>query len=297
MPFIEAKCTNCGAVLPVDKDRDAWVCGYCGTPFIVEKAVNLYNTTNNIKADTVNIYGTKDFEIRGGVLLKYNGEAQDVVVPDGVVEIEGAFSGCAGVRNIVLPDSVEVIGGAAFDGCARLQSITMPKGLREIRWRAFRLCSQLQEITIPDNIEKVHNAKANEKYQKYAEEMVEYQRKLQTEFDSYRRTSIQDGITLINRCLDEILSSAVFSGCSNLSIIHISDACYHRIDGDAVFLGTPFLAAKLRADNQRREAQQQAWQAQQQAQWKQLGLCQYCGGKIAGILDRQCKSCGRPKDY
>lgn len=35
MPFVEAKCTNCGAVLPVDSARDAWVCGYCGTPYMV----------------------------------------------------------------------------------------------------------------------------------------------------------------------------------------------------------------------------------------------------------------------
>ena len=40
MPFVEAKCTNCGAILPVDSSRDAWLCGYCGTPFVVEKAIN-----------------------------------------------------------------------------------------------------------------------------------------------------------------------------------------------------------------------------------------------------------------
>jgi len=55
MPFVEAKCTNCGAVLPVDSARDAWVCGYCGTPFVVEKAIQQFNITNNITAGTVNV--------------------------------------------------------------------------------------------------------------------------------------------------------------------------------------------------------------------------------------------------
>ena len=57
MPFVEAKCTNCGAVLPVDSARDAWVCGYCNTPFVVEKAIQQFNITNNISTPMVNVYG------------------------------------------------------------------------------------------------------------------------------------------------------------------------------------------------------------------------------------------------
>lgn len=57
MPFIQAKCTNCGGILEVDSTKDAAICKYCGTPFIVEKAINNYNTTNNITASTVNVYG------------------------------------------------------------------------------------------------------------------------------------------------------------------------------------------------------------------------------------------------
>ena len=73
MPFVEAKCTNCGANLKVDSTKDAAVCPYCDTPYIVEKAVNYYNSTNNITADVVNIYGgnSADFVIRAGELLKY----------------------------------------------------------------------------------------------------------------------------------------------------------------------------------------------------------------------------------
>ena len=57
MPFVEAKCTNCGAILPVDSARDAWVCGYCGTPFVVEKAIQQFNITNNINTPMVNVFG------------------------------------------------------------------------------------------------------------------------------------------------------------------------------------------------------------------------------------------------
>ena len=42
MPLVQAKCTNCGGILEVDKENEAAVCKYCGTPFIVEKAINNY---------------------------------------------------------------------------------------------------------------------------------------------------------------------------------------------------------------------------------------------------------------
>jgi len=45
MPFTPAKCTQCGANLQVDSAKDAAICEHCGTAFIVEKAINHYNTT------------------------------------------------------------------------------------------------------------------------------------------------------------------------------------------------------------------------------------------------------------
>jgi len=60
MELIAAKCTNCGANLKIDKDKDAGICSYCNTAFITEKAINNYNTyvtNNHITNITKNIYG------------------------------------------------------------------------------------------------------------------------------------------------------------------------------------------------------------------------------------------------
>ncbi|MBR0121941.1 MAG: hypothetical protein IJM10_09160, partial [Clostridia bacterium] len=57
MPIVECKCTNCGAVLKVDSTHDAAICEFCKTPFIVQKAINNFNTVNNISDSVVNIYG------------------------------------------------------------------------------------------------------------------------------------------------------------------------------------------------------------------------------------------------
>lgn len=157
MPFVEAKCTSCGATLPVDSARDAWVCGYCGTPFVVEKAIQQFNITNNITAGTVVVQAAQnDFEIRGGVLVKYNGSATEVEVPEGVVEIgRKAFADCKNLVGIVFPEGLEKIGAYAFQGCSRLSAITFPKSLyptvdsnNRISWMGYNVFSGCTSIEV-----------------------------------------------------------------------------------------------------------------------------------------------------
>ena len=64
MPLVNAKCTNCGGALKVDDTKEAAICEYCGSPFIVEKAINNYNyhITNNITAQNVIIAGKGEME-------------------------------------------------------------------------------------------------------------------------------------------------------------------------------------------------------------------------------------------
>lgn len=47
MPFVQAKCTNCGGILEVDNSKEAAICPYCNTAYIVEKAIHNYNITTN----------------------------------------------------------------------------------------------------------------------------------------------------------------------------------------------------------------------------------------------------------
>lgn len=64
MPLVNAKCTNCGAPLQVDNTHEAAVCQYCGSAFIVEKAIQNYNyhITNNITAQNVIVAGKGEME-------------------------------------------------------------------------------------------------------------------------------------------------------------------------------------------------------------------------------------------
>ena len=64
MPLVNAKCTNCGATLTVDDSKEAAICQYCNSAYIVEKAINNYNITNRINANIVNIYNQENSDNR-----------------------------------------------------------------------------------------------------------------------------------------------------------------------------------------------------------------------------------------
>ena len=57
MPLVPAKCPECGGNVVVDSGKDAWICDFCKTPFIVETAINNYNTYNQ------NTYNIENAEI------------------------------------------------------------------------------------------------------------------------------------------------------------------------------------------------------------------------------------------
>lgn len=152
MPLVNAKCTNCGSPLKIDNDKDAAICEYCGSPFIVERAINNYNISNQVYANTVNIYGKEDYEIVAGVLKKYNGKNLDIIIPDGVISIDaGAFKG-SNIKSIQFSETVTEIRGVscngAFSDCNYLEEVLFPKGIKYIGEDAFAYCKNLKKITI-----------------------------------------------------------------------------------------------------------------------------------------------------
>ena len=159
MPLVPAKCTNCGAVLNIDDSRESFICRYCGSPFIVEKAISNYNTTNNvtnnIHAQVVNMYGDTfdDYEIVGGRLVKYRGKSTSASIPGTVIAIaDDAFKESA-IESVVIPGSVKLANG--FHDCDFLTSVSIEDGVREIGAYAFYNCKNLTTIIIPSSVKKI----------------------------------------------------------------------------------------------------------------------------------------------
>lgn len=90
------------------------------------------------------------------VLLGYKGRIPEnpfIAIKYGTVSISGrAFSGCTGLTNIVIPNSVTSIGGSAFSGCTGLTNIVIPNSVADIGAGAFRDCINLQCIKIPGSV-------------------------------------------------------------------------------------------------------------------------------------------------
>ena len=164
MPLVPAKCPECGGNVVVDNEKDAWVCDFCKTPFVVEKAINNFNTINNttnnvtnnndIKADVVNVYENKnqDFVIKAGRLVEYNGASMDVVIPEEAVIIEPYVFQNSNIRSITLHNGISVIPERAFQACSALQQIHLPENLKEIGEYAFTNCKSLERIKLPDSL-------------------------------------------------------------------------------------------------------------------------------------------------
>ena len=79
-----------------------------------------------------------DFVIENDVLKKYVGPGGDVVIPDGVTEIEyDAFLRCNRLTSVVIPSSVISIGACAFKECSSLEGISIGDSVTSIGSGAF----------------------------------------------------------------------------------------------------------------------------------------------------------------
>ncbi|MCD8118827.1 MAG: leucine-rich repeat domain-containing protein [Lachnospiraceae bacterium] len=120
-----------------------------------------------------------EFVIVGdGLLIKYNGTDADVVIPDGVKGIYGAFddnenltsvtipesvtqilwdafSGCAALTEVYIPESVSLIGDNAFNGCKALAKVSGGAGITQIGAYAFSYNDALSDFTFGERVEEI----------------------------------------------------------------------------------------------------------------------------------------------
>ena len=96
-----------------------------------------------------------DFVIEDGVLVKYNGNDERAVIPEGVTIIgTRAFDGCECLTEGSIPEGVTEIGDFAFCGCESLESVVIPESVQTIGRRAFAWCKSLSitKVAIPKHL-------------------------------------------------------------------------------------------------------------------------------------------------
>lgn len=133
-------CEMCGGNDLIKKD-DLIICQNCG----IKYSFNDFKNKMNNEVNT-------DFEIVAGVLKKYKGQSDTVIIPDSVKAIEEkCFKGSA-VKKVIIPNSVINIGNNAFELCQNLETITIGNSVISIGKAAFSYCSSLKNIDLPDSI-------------------------------------------------------------------------------------------------------------------------------------------------
>lgn len=283
MELIPGICTQCGATVSVNNDDEAMVCPYCNTPFVVERAVQNFNTTyniiNKITANNVYIQDGKDrcFDIVGGVLKKYIGSEIDVSIPDSVYQIgEEAFSDTM-IKTVKMSDNVIEIKDRAFRNCANLNEIVFSSNLKSIGERAFSGCPQIKSISLPASLEVI-------------KECAFLNNKLNT-ISVHKKLILSKGY--VQRCWANTYKDSfdynIYTPSPILSDIYVDG---RKLDDDDILLDY-FIYTQIGHDYVTIKEQEK----RRVENLRYKGCCQYCGGEFKGFFNPVCSICERKKDY
>ncbi len=96
---------------------------------------------------------------KDGVLILYNGKAEDVVIPSDITSINRrAFELNSTIKTLVMPNSVTKTSDEVFSGCFSLETVTLSNNLETIESYTFRSCSKLKTITIPASVTRINDS-------------------------------------------------------------------------------------------------------------------------------------------
>ena len=166
------------------------------------------------------------------------GDIYKIEIEEGTGSIgKQAFSDCANLRYVTIPDSVSSFGDYAFYGCISLKSVTIPDSVTNLGKNTFNNCTSLEEVTIGNRVTSIG-------------EKVFYN------CDSLTSIIIPDSVTSIgesafngcNNLTDLILGNSItdigmyaFSGCQTLTNVTIPETVINI--GSWAFLGCQSLVS------------------------------------------------------
>ena len=147
-------CEMCGSADLIKQDG-VFVCQVCGCKYSVEE-VRKMMIEGTVSIDGVVKTRNDDFEVRAGELVAYHGAETDVVIPDSIKIIgKMCFKDMQGIESVTIPEGVYKIQYFAFCGCSGLKKITFPQSLDEIEVAAFKGCTSLKSVQLPDGIQVI----------------------------------------------------------------------------------------------------------------------------------------------
>ena len=162
-------------------------------------------------------------------ITKYTGAEEIITVPSTIEDMpvttigERAFNS-TNPKEVILPESIEIIEEKAFKSVRSLEKINFPSSLTKIDDAAFFGCSSLKNIPISINVEYGGNC--------FSDTGVE-EVTIPENFGIIRKgkTLIQDPFNMINSWIhevyeDESTSLRIFNGCRKLKVINLPKRAY-----------------------------------------------------------------------
>ena len=115
-----------------------------------------------------------------------------------VVQIgNSAFTGCARLIEVEIPNSVTYIGGGAFENCSSLTQVIIPNSVKDLGYSVFFNCDKLTNVSLPNSLN----------------------------FISGYMFAGCDGLTQLDIGSSiEYIGPGAFSGCKNLTKVSISNS-------------------------------------------------------------------------
>lgn len=165
----------------------ASVTGICDYAFYNCSSLGEINIPSNIsdigicafdKTPWLTLFDDEFVTVGNSVLISYNGNGGEVVIPDGVKYIAGAFQENGTITSVVIPESVIRVRNSSFQGCKGLEkvefkgdstfldsavfancytlsNVILPAALKVLERQTFLACYKLTDIKLPDSIELI----------------------------------------------------------------------------------------------------------------------------------------------
>ena len=279
------QCELCGSVEIVKTEENLFKCKACGCSYTLEQA--RYLVSGKVTAVQ------PDFNIRAGMLEKYNGESVNADIPTSVTIIgDDAFASCPGLTNVSIPSTVYRVGNNAFSGCSGLINVSLPDSISEFGYGSFRNCTKLVTVDIPHNTTVI----SSHLFENCTSlKSVTLHNKI-TKIEGYAFSGCQaleeiiipDGVTEI--------ADYAFNGCTNLRKIHIPDSV--SVFGHNVFRNCDEVTEITCHSSAALPYLVSSYSPQIDINgFMENNLCRHCGGSFKGLFSKKCRICETPKDY